>query len=309
MNPASPGEECDAGPKNGAHNSGCSTNCTLCGYCGDGIVDDGEQCDLGWKLNGTPGQNCTANCTICDTPPQPKCGDGIVQPGEQCDDGTKNDTPGSKCTTTCTLVCEPKCGNGITEWHEECDDGDLNGTPKSNCTKNCTLVNNCGQPRPPVCGNGVVEGAEECDNGLMNGIPGGNCTKDCHHTYSHSNCTPKCGDGQLDAGEECDDGAQNNGQAWSSCNKTCHKKNPNPGGHCSACNPDPFFNKCTITTSCITTPSTSTYYACRTGYRANGLSVTDPRKFRLEFPGQEYRVFVAPGIDCDNPVHEPASWS
>ncbi len=43
------GEECDAGSQNGAYNSGCTKDCKLCGYCGDGIVDDaaGEQCDLG----------------------------------------------------------------------------------------------------------------------------------------------------------------------------------------------------------------------------------------------------------------------
>lgn len=43
------GEECDAGNKNGAYDSGCSTECNFCGYCGDAIVDDeaGETCDLG----------------------------------------------------------------------------------------------------------------------------------------------------------------------------------------------------------------------------------------------------------------------
>lgn len=61
-----PPEECDAGVNNGAYNSGCSSECKLCGYCGDGIVDDaaGEQCDNGWKLNGTPGSKCSANCTL-----------------------------------------------------------------------------------------------------------------------------------------------------------------------------------------------------------------------------------------------------
>jgi len=30
-------------------------------YCGDGIVDPGEQCDLGGN-NGAPGQPCTTSC-------------------------------------------------------------------------------------------------------------------------------------------------------------------------------------------------------------------------------------------------------
>jgi hypothetical protein len=42
------GEECDAGNANGKYNSGCTTDCKLCGYCGDGILDDasGEQVSL-----------------------------------------------------------------------------------------------------------------------------------------------------------------------------------------------------------------------------------------------------------------------
>jgi hypothetical protein len=41
-------EECDLGPVlNGAYNSGCSSDCKWCGYCGDGVVDHGagEECD------------------------------------------------------------------------------------------------------------------------------------------------------------------------------------------------------------------------------------------------------------------------
>jgi hypothetical protein len=31
----------------GAYNSGCTEDCKLCGYCGDGIIDDaaGETCE------------------------------------------------------------------------------------------------------------------------------------------------------------------------------------------------------------------------------------------------------------------------
>ena len=38
--------KCDAGPLNGVYGSGCSKDCQLCGYCGDGKIDDeaGEQC-------------------------------------------------------------------------------------------------------------------------------------------------------------------------------------------------------------------------------------------------------------------------
>ncbi|KAK3331346.1 hypothetical protein B0H66DRAFT_636226 [Apodospora peruviana] len=303
------GEECDAGSANGAYNSGCSTTCELCGYCGDGKVDldGGEACDLGWKVNGTPGSTCSSDCKVIDTPCEPRCGDGVVQPGEQCDDGDKNG-PHSRCTSECKWSGGSHCGNGITEWPEECDDGDLNGkTPNSKCSVSCTFTEPCGNPHPPVCGNGIVEEGEACDAGYSNGSPGSTCTKDCRlntHPGCQHNCPePHCGDGIIQPGEECDDGV-NNGAAASNCDKSCKKKNPD-SGHCATCNPNPFFNKCTITTSCIGSPSGATYCACRAGYRANGIDPSDTKQFRLAFPGQEYRVFVAPGIECDTLCTNP----
>jgi hypothetical protein len=61
----------------------------------------------------------------------------------------------------------------------------------------------------------------------------------------------------------------------------------------------PGLDKCDITTSCSETPGGKTFCACRPGYRADGLLPTDQRQCRLKFPGQEYRVFVAPGIECN----------
>jgi hypothetical protein len=60
-------EQCD----NGAQNAGlygqkgaCTRGCTWARYCGDTIVDEGqgEQCDLGESINGTPGARCSAVC-------------------------------------------------------------------------------------------------------------------------------------------------------------------------------------------------------------------------------------------------------
>ncbi|KAH6720852.1 hypothetical protein BKA61DRAFT_471211 [Leptodontidium sp. MPI-SDFR-AT-0119] len=290
------GEECDAGNKNGAYDSGCSTECHLCGYCGDGIVDKdtGETCDLGYLINGTPGANCSATCTteVCKY----ECSNGIVEPGEDCDDGINNG-PTGRCSSTCTWN-KCSCGNGITEYPEECDDGELNGTWGSYCNTNCTLKEPCGNPNPPKCGNGIVEYPEVCDDGYLNGGQYSNCTTDC--TYCDTE-PPRCGDGHIDPelGEVCDDGLDN-GTPQSSCTSTCqlcdkHK----PTTACATCNPNPFLNKCTITTSCINTPTGNDYCACRAGYRADGLDATDARQFRLAFPGQEYRVFVAPGVECN----------
>lgn len=56
-----PGEQCDDGINDGSY-GGCDPNCTLAGYCGDGIVqwDSGEQCDSG----NTPGADCDQFCQL-----------------------------------------------------------------------------------------------------------------------------------------------------------------------------------------------------------------------------------------------------
>lgn len=136
---------------------------------------------------------------------------------------------------------------------------------------------------------------EQCDLGYLNGASGSNCTTDCQWCNTK---TPTCGNGHIDTslGETCDDG-KDNGKSWSNCDDKCHLKWTST---CPAtCNPNPFFNKCHITASCIGTPSGSDYCACRAGYRADGLTADDPKQFRLKFEGQEYRVFVEPGVSCD----------
>jgi len=59
--------------------------------CGNGIVDPGEQCDDGNRIDG---DGCEADCTA------PFCGNGIVDPDEQCDDGNHIDRDG--CSRKCT---------------------------------------------------------------------------------------------------------------------------------------------------------------------------------------------------------------
>jgi len=62
-------------------------------YCGDGIMDEGEECDDG---NNENGDGCSATCQL-DVAPY--CGDGEIQEGEECDDG--NNVGGDGCSSDC----------------------------------------------------------------------------------------------------------------------------------------------------------------------------------------------------------------
>ncbi|MCA9686508.1 MAG: DUF4215 domain-containing protein, partial [Myxococcales bacterium] len=114
------GEECDNGPDNG-DDQACTASCKHA-ICGDGLVlADIEECD-----SGVESADCDEDCTF------PTCGDGIVNElaGETCDDG--NLDPTDQCTDQCLLAT---CGDGILNIGEECDDGNLD--PDDDCTADC----------------------------------------------------------------------------------------------------------------------------------------------------------------------------
>lgn len=77
----------------------------------------------------------------CAEPPQPYCGDGILDPGEECEAGYECCSPSYTCNLqTCLCeeeVPEPACGNGVLEGEEECDDG--NNNDGDGCSANCTV--------------------------------------------------------------------------------------------------------------------------------------------------------------------------
>jgi cysteine-rich repeat protein len=61
--------------------------------CGNGTIEDGEQCDDG---DGLSGDGCSSDCEI----EEDECGDGTLSAGEQCDDG--NNSNGDGCSSVCT---------------------------------------------------------------------------------------------------------------------------------------------------------------------------------------------------------------
>jgi cysteine-rich repeat protein len=119
-------EQCDDGPENSFQPNACRPDCQA-PRCGDGVQDDGEECDDGNRVND---DGCSELCR------DPRCGDGAIQMGEACDDG--NDVEWDHCTTQCTL---PVCGDGVRAGDEVCD-----GSPA--CDERCRLRR---------CGDGIIQ--------------------------------------------------------------------------------------------------------------------------------------------------------
>ena len=219
-------EECDNGANNGKCAYGdlecaiCTTGCKngygTATFCGDGIVQPGnEYCDT----QGTgpyDGPYCADNC-------QSRigyCGDGIKQPFEACDKATAGEGIGPiYCADDCKSIIA-SCGDGIKQVNEACDNGTDNDNyncPYHPTPTPCTVcINNCSQTMSghiSYCGDGIKNGDEICDNGSNNGRYG----------YCNETCSARigCSDGVIDTehGETCDEGATN-GQ-YGHCNLTC----------------------------------------------------------------------------------------
>jgi cysteine-rich repeat protein len=152
------------------------------GFCGNGFVEPGEECDDG---NPTPGDGCEPDCTwTCSVAGD--CDDHNACSGEEtcrshvCVPGTPP-ADGSSCTSSTNVegvcrggLCAPAtCGNGVVEPGEECDDGNPDNTDA--CLTNC---------RNATCGDGFVRtGAEQCD-----GDPPWSCLTTCGSTGGRA-CT------------------------------------------------------------------------------------------------------------------------
>jgi cysteine-rich repeat protein len=138
------GEECDDG--NGDDTDACTTVCTLA-KCGDGIVSGAEACDDGNAVNDDDCSNdCHSNGAVCDH-------DGEPDEGEECDDGNQVNT--DDCTNQCK---EPFCGDGIVQMQlgEDCDDG--NNEVNDECPPDCNDPGTGGTGGDPCKGTAVFAG-------------------------------------------------------------------------------------------------------------------------------------------------------
>jgi cysteine-rich repeat protein len=170
----------------------------LVSFCGDGIIDSGEECDDAALNNDDLPDTCRTNCL------SPWCGDSVIDAGETCDDGQdNNDFLADHCRTNCT---PPYCGDNVLDGDEECDNGiENNDELFDHCRTNCLL---------PFCGDGVQDSLEQCDQGQDNSdfLPD-TCRTDC--------LLPYCGDNVTDDAEECDDGDDNSNVVADACRENC----------------------------------------------------------------------------------------
>jgi hypothetical protein len=171
--------------------------------CGNGVLDDGEDCD-GADLGGATCQTlghtegtltCTALChhdeKDCSSP---SCGDGVLDPGEACDCGGAECTAPQLNNTSCTSLPAPQGGNF--------NGGALACVDPGPCTfdtAGCTYCGDGAKNGPEVC-DGADLGGQSC---MSNGFFGGAmaCSKECMPDTAACN---NCGNGVADANEACD---------------------------------------------------------------------------------------------------------
>jgi hypothetical protein len=82
---------------------GCTTQCKFGPFCGDGMMNGPEECDLG-RMNGAPYGTMDGCTTACKHPHY--CGDGNVDAasGEKCDLGPNNGTKDAPCDAKCQVI-------------------------------------------------------------------------------------------------------------------------------------------------------------------------------------------------------------
>ena len=228
-------EECDDGELNADAADACRTDCTL-PHCRDGIVDTGEECDDGNRVDD---DGCSNECLL------PQCGDGIVNGDEECDDADDDDT--NDCLNDCRL---PTCGDGVVSdfLREEdviapivtgptgatghvCDDG------ASCVASTCRVFENGSAPEHGIC---QALGYDRCVDVTWGGGPGESDSSMPHaynwscvdyvcglsgSTYDSDNCSSfemldsiRCYGGYE---EDCDEGDANSDVPGATCRTDC----------------------------------------------------------------------------------------
>lgn len=229
----------------------------VCSPCGDGIVEPGEECDLGSGngLNTGCEKNCKFSCVPAD--PSRDCSYSdkpcFVSNSSTCDTTTHACTQpqfqpnGTSCGSATELKdcvsgsCIPvACGDGIPGPGEICDDGNLNNRDgcKSDCTLTCKVGSDCSNTTKgpalltqPNCNIDVCNTnthtcyyqANQIGQPCSSSNGTGACVKVSGTSFGACT-TATCGNGTQDPGEECDLGSGNgpNTGCEQTCQFSCH---------------------------------------------------------------------------------------
>jgi hypothetical protein len=226
----------------------CEGNMTLdCGYVNRAFTRGTATCT-----------NCMYDTTKCTGVTVGWCGDGVVQIGEQCDSSvapvdcfilgfsnmgngtlTCNKATCKYDTSKCTI---PRCGNGIRDSvFEQCDGTDLNGNicmylnqgfigGTLRCKPDCKFdTSGCISPKC-VNINNILEPGEQCDGSIYPALSCGKFgfTASVGSLSCWSNCLINttrcvgvtggfCGDNIVELGEQCDNGPNGGTAASLNC--------------------------------------------------------------------------------------------
>jgi hypothetical protein len=170
-------EDCEPEPKDttGDHESrcfpgeSCNIYCECELPCGNGDVDEFEDCDPGEPESScATGELCDPDFCYCTVP---SCNDGFVEGEEACEFDLSDGTPFGDCLNAATPLCHPDtcqctdavCGDGAMTADETCefavggeDLGDCSGSTPLCDPVSCSCTD-------AVCGDGVITGPEGCD--------------------------------------------------------------------------------------------------------------------------------------------------
>ena len=217
----------DCDDNNASTKDFCITDDCSChhSFCGDGIVDIGEECDNGNQNNNASTCNTQCKKTYCgdifvQIPNGVGTGGPLNNGFEDCDDGNLLNT--DNCLNNCTA---PKCGDGVI-WagHEQCE------LPNSQNNANCP------QTQTADCNNNHKQGTRDSL---------GNCTAACgcvSDPFTNYVCVKRACGAICSSDSDCSQsistcqggGVNKTGlrDAFGTCDGTCQ------------CIPDPFTYQC-----------------------------------------------------------------